>query len=418
MKAGTKKIPLIRKTSKTFLWISFVLLLVSTIALYFYVRNLLRTEVEEELYSTEARIESMLLENRPMYQLPPIVEIENVEVLGIEKLKDTLIFDPSQNEIEEFRELTTYSNVNGRKYQITVRALVVESEDILIAVVISYLIIIALVFLFLFYFNKARNKRLWNPFFRNLAEMKNFSLTSEKPIELLQSDVLEFDELNTEIRILTDKVRSDYKNLKQYTEDVSHEMQTPLALIQAKIENIINDTDLSDSQYEQLTSIQKDIYRLTQMNKRLTLLTKIENQQFANPEVLDLRNVVEKRIANFNELFHGKIKFDATNTVHVKMDRYLADVLCDNLISNAIKYSTAKKAVRISIEDKTLTVFNEGGDPLRNPEKLFTRFYRETAQTKSTGLGLAIVQKICDLYGYRPSYTYVDHRHAFKIDFN
>ncbi len=317
MTSGTKKVSLIRKTSKTFLWISLVLMLVSTITLYFYVRYLLQKEVEEELRSTEARIESVLSGNGLLYQLPPVVEIKNVSVLGTERLKDTTIFDPSQNEMEEFRELSTYSEINGEKYNITVRALIVESKEILIAIVASYLIIIVLVFVFLFYLNKAGNKRMWHPFFRNLEEMKGFSLTSDKPMQLVESDILEFSELNTEITNFTDKLRADYKNLKQYTEDVSHEMQTPLAIIQAKIENIINGDNLNDIQYEHLTSIQQDIHRLTQMNKRLTLLTKIENQQFANPEILNLNLVVKKRIENFNELFPDKIKFEKTTKLEV-----------------------------------------------------------------------------------------------------
>ncbi len=417
MAAGTKKVSLIRKTSKTFLWISLVLMLVSTIALYFYVRYLLQKEVEEELRSTEARIENVISGKGLIYQLAPVVEIKNVSVLGTERFKDTVIFDPSQNEMEEFRELSTYSEINGKKYNITVRALIVESEYILIAIMASYLIIIALVFIFFFYLNKSGNQRLWHPFFRNLEEMKGFSLNSEKPVQLVESDILEFSELNTVISSLTDKVRSDYKNLKQYTEDVSHEMQTPLAIIQAKIENIINGDNLNDIQYEHLTSIQQDIYRLTQMNKRLTLLTKIENQQFANPEVLNLNLVVKKRIQNFNEIFPDKIKFEEANILEVLMDHYLAEVLCDNLISNALKYSAEKKAITISIGHKTLMVSNQGEAKLQNPEKLFTRFYRETSHIKSTGLGLAIVQKICDLYGYKPSYSFADHRHIFKVEF-
>lgn len=416
MAEAGKKVRLLRKTSKTFLWISFVLMLVSTIVLFFYVRNLLRAEVEEELRSMEARIESSISEHLPLYQLPPVVEIETVPHLGIEKLKDTIIFDPSQNEMEEFRELSTFATIDDKNYRITVRALVVESEDILVAIVVSYLIIIALVFLFLFYLNKVRNERLWYPFFKNLEEMKGFSLASEKPIQLVDSDILEFSELNTEIMILTDKVRSDYKNLKQYTEDVSHEIQTPLAIIQAKIENIINGDDLNNVQFEHLTSIQKDIHRLTQLNKRLTLLTKIENQQFVNPETVDLNQVVKERIVNLNELFPQKIKLEVNGSLLVTMDKYLAEVLCDNLLSNALKYKEGGEPIGVQITKTTLLISNAGIQKLQNPDRLFTRFYRESTVQKSTGLGLAIVKKIGDLYGFDVKYDFVDGKHAFSVN--
>ena len=413
-----KKTRLIQKTSKSFLWISFFLMLVSTIALYFYLHSILQAEVEEELRSTEARIESSLSENDAIYQLHPVVEVARVPKMGIEILKDTLIYDPSQDELEEFRELSTYSTINGKNYRITVRALVVESRDILIAIVVSYLAIILLVFIFLFYLDKSRNQKLWHPFFKNLEQMKNFSLTSEKPIRLMDSDILEFSELNAEISTLTDKVRSDYKNLKQYTEDVSHEMQTPLAIIQAKIENVINGDTLDDRQFEHLTSILKDIQSLTQMTKRLTLLTKIENNQFANVEKLDIVQRMEETIQNFNEISAITIVLEKNHPIWVEMDPYLATIICNNLISNAIKHACERKDIIVKAHFNTISIANCGAAALRQPESLYNRFYRETATVKSTGLGLAIVKRICDLYGHKIDYNFENGMHNFLITFN
>lgn len=413
----TKKIGLLRKTSKTFLSIGIVLMLFSTVALYFYVRNLLQSEIEEELRSTEARIESSISGNNPIYQLPPMVEVTEVLNLGVEHLKDTLIYDPSQDEIEDFRELTTYSKINNHNYRITVRTLIVESEDILIAVIISYLIVILSVFVFLFYFNKSRTQKLWTPFFKNLEQMKLFSLTSESPISLMDSDILEFSELNTEITTLTEKVRSDYKNLKQFTEDVSHELQTPLAIIQAKVDTIINGEDLNDEQFEQLSSIQNDIQRLKQLNKKLGLISKIENDQFTNISPCNLNHILNNRIENLSELYPSEILFESNEDVVLLMDAHLAEVLCDNLLSNAIKYSLPTTPIVVNLEKESLSVKNEGKRAILKPDQLFQRFYKESDEVKSTGLGLAIVKKICDLYGFQPSYRYTNNEHHFTISF-
>jgi hypothetical protein len=417
MAEPTKKIRLLQKTSKTFLWISLVLMLFSTIGLFFYVWNLLQDEVEEELRSTEARIKSSISENSVIYQLPPMVEVETVSNLEVEHLKDTLIFDPSQNEIEEFRELTTFSKINDQNYRITSRVLILESEDILIAVVISYLIVLLFVFIFLFYLNKSRTKKLWNPFFKNLEQMKLFSLTSETPIFLMDSDILEFSELNTEITTLTDKVRSDYKNLKQFTEDVSHELQTPLAIIQAKVDTIINGEELNDLQFEQLSSIQNDIQRLKQLNKKLGLLSKIENDLFTNISPCNINHILKDRIENLSELYPSEIIFKNNVDVVLLMDVHLAEVLCDNLLSNAIKYSLPNTPIVVVLEKESLTIKNEGKRAILKPGKLFHRFYKESDEVKSTGLGLAIVKKICDLYGFQPSYRYNNNKHHFTIAF-
>ena len=412
-----KKTRLIQKSSKTFLITSALLMVLSTIVLFYYVKSLMQEEVEEELFSTESRIETALSENKPPYELPPIVEIFKVQKLEATIVKDTLIFDPFQNELEEFRELSSFKRIKGQNYKITVRNLIVESEDILIAVVVSYAIIIILVFLVLYYFNRLWSKKLWSPFFSTLEQMKKFSMLSETPMQLIDSDILEFSELNKEVALLTNKVKTDYKNLKQFTEDVSHELQNPLAIIQAKIENIINGNSLNEIQFERLTSIQKDIQRLGQMNKRLTLLTKIENKQFAKIEKVNITQQMGETIQNFQEISLKKIRFKNIKEIHVQMDPYLAEILCNNLISNAIKYSLKEGEIEVLTTEKILSISNQGTKALEHPEKLYSRFYKESETIKSTGLGLAIVNRICELYHFEISYHFKKNQHVFSIKF-
>ena len=102
-----------------------------------------------------------------------------------------------------------------------------------------------------------------------MDQIKTFSVAQQsQSIRVSESDVIEFSELQNQILMLTSKVRIDYENLKQFTENVSHEIQTPLAIIQAKIDNIINDSDITEHQFEQIASIQKHIQRLKQLIKK------------------------------------------------------------------------------------------------------------------------------------------------------
>ena len=266
-----KKTTLIKKTSRTFLLTGIFLAFLSCILLYFYTRNLLQQEIEEELHSTEGRVTDAIRDHKTLFSLSPITEVTIVDFLESESLKDTILFDPSQNEMELFRELSTYKRINDVNYHIVIRTLVVETDEIVMAIVFSNIAIFLIAFLFLFYFNKAQNLRIWKPFFDNINQMKEFSLTSSEAIELVDSDIIEFSELKTQIQILTNKVRVDYQNLKQFTENISHEIQTPLAIIQAKIDNIINEHSINDKQFEQVSSIQKDIQRLKQLNKKITI---------------------------------------------------------------------------------------------------------------------------------------------------
>ena len=409
------KIKLHEKTSRSFLSISVILMAVSTLILFFYVRYLLNQEVEEELYSTTARISIALDQKANISSLSPVLEIDTVLAMGIEKLTDTLIYDPSQDELEVFRELSSFHSHNGLMYKITVRNLKVESENILIAIIISYILILLLVFVTMFYLNNSRNKRLWAPFFINLELMKSFSVSSSGQITLEESPILEFTEFKKELETLTQKVTTDYLNLKQFTENVSHELQTPLAIIRAKIDNIMNRDDLTDTQFTDLSSIQNDIQRLTQLNKRLVLLTKIENRQFTNIHDVSLAPLLEKSIKDFHEISPTAINFKKQNDIIVKMDPYLAGVLCNNLLSNAIKYHQGAEPISVLLEGNTLSVSNAGQKALEQPDAIFSRFYRESENTKSTGVGLAIVKRICELYNFKINYAFREGYHVFSL---
>lgn len=412
-----KKITLLKKTSQTFLATSLILAFVSCIVLYFYTRNLLQHEIEEELYSTEGRVTDAIRDHKTFFSLPPITEVTIVDRLQTETLKDTILFDPSQDEMELFRELSTYKRINNVNYHIVIRTLVVETENIVMAIVFSNIAIFLLAFLFLFYFNKAQNLRIWKPFFDNINQMKNFSVTSNEAITLEDSDIIEFSELKQQIQILMNKVRVDYANLKQFTENISHEFQTPLAIIQAKIDNIINEHAINDTQFEQVSSIQKDIQRLKQLNKKINILTKIDNHQFVEIEEVSFTELINQKIADYKELEIKNITHVANENLLVELDPYLAEMLVNNLISNAIKHSLQNDTIVIVTNSSSILISNPGDHAIKNPEKLHLRFYREQNNLKSTGLGLSIVQKICDLYGFKMDYRFDNKQHLFSINF-
>ncbi len=392
-------------------------MILSSVLLYFYINYFIEGEMEEELYSSRFRLENYLEDKGNPIALSPIFEVKEVNRLKEETLKDTVIFDPSQNETELFRELTSYTTIHNRNYQIIVRSMVVESENISLAILFSFLVIILAIFMFQFYFSKAWNKILWRPFFTNLKKMKEFSVKSESPIVLEDSNILEFSELKDEISALTNKVTSDYQLLKQFTEDVSHELQTPLAIMQAKIENLLNSSGIKQEQFNNLASLQKDIQRLAQLNKKLVLLTKIENRQFINPKNIDLNALVLENIQNFREIATREILFSAEAEIVLFADLQLVQILFNNLLSNALKYGMEEGVIEVLVKDKKLIVANKGEKPLQNSEKLFTRFFKGEGGKPGTGLGLAIVKKVCDFYNYRITYNFSSHKHIFTINF-
>ena len=400
-------------------------MVISGVVLFFSIKILLKSEIEEELYSNKNRVE-LILESDPEHQgIPPVIEVEKVNRDQQRILNDTLIYDPLQDEIELFRQLSQTKLINGQHYKITVRAMVIESENILVAIVSTFLIIILLAFLFLFYFNTNRNKKLWEPFFINLNKIKSFSIKERTDLNLIDSGIIEFDELNKELKALTAKVYSDYQNLKQFTEDISHEIQTPLAVMQAKIDTLVNATPINQEQYQQFTSLENDIRKLKNLNKRLILLAKIDNNQFVNDQIISLKQIFEEAIENMTELSSATFKLKSNADPLLRIDPTLAVVLCNNLLSNAIKHNYKDNEILVEIEVDNVQVLNQGKAPINHPEHIFNRFYRESRNKDSSGLGLSIIKKVCEQYGYLPSYMFVAPEtkaskfgyHCFKIQF-
>lgn len=397
-----------------------VLMILSAIILFLYTKMLLKDQIEEELYSNKDRLEKLLIKDQSITGIPPIMMVEKVDHAEIIKLKDTLIYDPLQDEIELFEQLSETKIINGQHFRITVRAMVIESEDILFAIVFTFIGIILLTFFFLFYLNKSRNEKLWRPFFKNLDKLKTFSIKSNEPLNFEDSEILEFHELNNEMESLTVKIQKDYRNLKQFTEDVSHEMQTPLAILQVKIETLMNDVNISEEQFNNFSSFQVDISRLKQLNKKLIILAKIDNNQFSTTETISINKLLQESIANFVELAGVDIQLEASNEMNVIMDNSLAIILCNNLLSNAVKHNKDSNQIIVKIENSIMHITNSGDEALSHPDQLFDRFYKESKKSDSTGLGLSIVKKICNYYGFAPSYNFCEneHQHNFQIDFN
>lgn len=410
---------LLRRTSINFLLMSAALLVLTAIALFIYTRTLLDNEIEEELYSQITFVEQNIKNGNVPISIKPIFEIKEVSIARPTVLKDTTMFDPRQKEVELYRELSKSITSKNGIFQIKVRTLVIESEDIFAGIIVSFLSILIVAFLILFFINKSSNEKLWKPFFNSLDKLQDFSFDTKEPITFESSRVEEFNNLNSSLNTLVLKIRSDYNNLKQFTEDVSHEAQTPLAIMQAKIENSINQNNISDVQYAELTSIQKDIKRLSQLNSRLILLAKIDNDQFTKAERVDLTTLINERKEDFEDISDHHFLVEVSSNATVMIDPYLAEILLNNLLSNAIKYSLPKSTIHIKASTMMLQVSNTGSEALKNPTQIFNRFYRESSNKKATGLGLSIVRRICEYYGYTSSYSFreSEQQHLFRIDF-
>jgi len=219
---------------------------------------------------------------------------------------------------------------------------------------------------------------------------------------------------------MTKRVRNDYESLKNFTENASHEIQTPLAIIKSKLELLSQSENLDETQILVIGAINDAASRLSKLNQSLLLLTKIENRQFIESERLNLSFILSENLENFEELAETKnikINRNIKENVPVEMNESLSGILISNLIINSIKHNQNNGFIDVKLDNNILKISNTGAKPGTKTEAFFQRFKKDLGSNDSLGLGLSIVKKICDNYGFTVQYDYKESLHIVTIEF-
>jgi signal transduction histidine kinase len=292
-----------------------------------------------------------------------------------------------------------------------------EYEELLLAISIPLFSLLLLAFLFSFLINRRLNKTVWKDFEFNLCILKKFSFIDAERIKLKKTNIQEFDELNKSITELTNKLLSDYQALKDFTENASHEIQTPVSIISVNLEEMLQH-NIPEETFQLIVNTQQTLKRLSDLNKHLLLLTKIENRQFSSDEEIDISSYIESKIVEFTPLIKSKnLKVEVTTdgVFEVRMSPELVDILLNNLLTNAVKYNSINGNIYIEISKSELKICNSGAANKLTSETIFNRFTKENSQ--SFGLGLAIVKQICDTHNIGIVYLTNDV-HCFVLSKN
>lgn len=234
-----------------------------------------------------------------------------------------------------------------------------------------------------------------------------------------RSQVDEFNALNGELSKLTDKVNRDYKNLREFTENMSHETQTPLAIIRSKLELLLQG-ELNELQVNQILSTLDSVNRLSKMNKGLILLTRIENDQYSGLQLLSIGKLLRKQLDDLELFITSKnisLHIDIDDSLLIRINPHLADILLTNLLSNAIKYNLENGHLYVTFTNDKFEIANSGHPPVLSPNEIFDRF-KKGESPDSIGLGLAIVRKVIEHCSAKIKYEYENDLHRFNITFS
>lgn len=405
--------------------ITIIALLISSMGFYFIIHYALIHQLDKDLRIEQMEIvhyvkEKNVLPETSNYKDQKIEFHLTSNVFFKSKFSTEDVFNKRENESESYRTLEFLVTVNGSNYIAEVKKSQQETEDIVQLILMITLVVIIFLILILFIANRFLLARLWKPFHHTLEELKQFNLSSKNKLKLPLTDINEFKDLNETARSMTQKVSDDYELLKNFTENASHEIQTPLAIIKNKIELLSQSENLSNTQIHAIQSINDAASRLSKLNQSLLLLAKIENRQFRNTENVNLSFVINRCLENFEELNAIKninIYKNIDDDIFIEMNESLAEILVSNIIINAIKHNCPGGTIKIELDPGSLAVSNTGIPPQIHTSELFERFKKDSLSSDSLGLGLSIVKTICDTYGFTVSYNYEKEMHLIKVYF-
>lgn len=228
---------------------------------------------------------------------------------------------------------------------------------------------------------------------------------------------MEFRRLSAAAQQAVDRSEALFEQQKHFIGNASHELQTPLAVLGNRIEWLLDNTEPTEKQMEELLKMQRTLRQIVRLNKTLLLLTKIDNGQFPESSEVDLAAVVGEQVALYDEIYAGRgiaCTVFAPEAFVVRMNESLASTLVTNLLKNAYLHTAEGGAVGVELRDRTLTVTNDGTAPL-DAEHIFERFYQGARKEGSTGLGLALVSAVGRYYGLRIDYRFEGGRHRFSV---
>ena len=408
---------LINKINLRYLIFSSIILLFLGVGIHISLQLLLEEETDEKLVHISKVAIKHIEKEKKLSTLEPYISTHIISPKKDTSYFSNIVILDNDKEGEEFRQLNVVKNIEDKTYRIIIRESAVESDDLLEAIAVLILVSLSLLLIMLYLINRIISTSVWSTFYTNLEKLKHFSLTNLKPFTPEESDVLEFKELNNVIKTLTDKVIEDYEILKQFSEDASHELQTPLAVIRSKIESLLDGNQLNELQTEKIQAIYNSVNKLSRINKGLLLIAKIGNRQFNRLELLNISELVKEKVSYFTELAEIKsLKFNIKliSNWNLNSNKYLFDLLLNNLLYNAISHSHPKGDITILLEDKKMTISNSGEKPIENQDRMFERFSKGE-NSGSVGLGLAISKQICLAINLHLNYRFENGYHLFSV---
>jgi signal transduction histidine kinase len=261
------------------------------------------------------------------------------------------------------------------------------------------------------------SRKLWKPFHYTLDELERFKMDAQSRGPLPATDVDEFNAMNRTLEAMMTKMRSDFTAQKRFTEQAAHELQTPLAVMQSKLDQLIQSPNMGEHEATTIEGLFQARERMGRTVTNMLLLARIGNRQFP-AERIDWSAIFRDQCAALTDLITERgltFTLREEEKCHVLLHPVLAELVVANLVRNAIQHNNPSGTIDVAIRAIGFTIRNTGPDLAVDPATLFERFAKGDLSSPSTGLGLSIVKEIADGNGLLLTYGASHGTHTLVV---
>lgn len=352
------------------------------------------------------------------YKFTPISEEEGRHYRQV--FYDATVYIELEDEDEPVRVMcTAFRMPDGQYYELKLMISILERDD-MVEAMLWYLGALFLLFLICTSIGiQLVLKGVFRPLHRLLDWLHCIQPGKEVPPLDNPTKIREFRQLSDAALDMGNRSYKAYEEQKQFIENASHELQTPLAIVRGKVELLAESEGMTEQQMEQLDEIYATLGRTVKLNKSLLLLSRIENGQYTEMEDVSVDEILDELLPDLMDIYEHKqvrlIRKREEQPFIIRCNHSLAQILVSNLVKNSLLHNREGGELQVLTTPTSLVIKNTGDVPL-DGEKLFRRFYHGMDGKKdSTGLGLAIARSIALSSSLKLTYEWQDGMHTFRL---
>lgn len=352
------------------------------------------------------------------YKFTPISEEEGRHYRQV--FYNATVYIELEDEDEPVRVMcTAFRMPDGQYYELKLMISILERDD-MVEAMLWYLGALFLLFLICTSIGiQLVLKGVFRPLHRLLDWLHCIQPGKEVPPLDNPTKIREFRQLSDAALDMGNRSYKAYEEQKQFIENASHELQTPLAIVRGKVELLAESEGMTEQQMEQLDEIYATLGRAVKLNKSLLLLSRIENGQYTEMEDVSVDEILDELLPDLMDIYEHKqvrlIRKREEQPFIIRCNHSLAQILVSNLVKNSLLHNREGGELQVLTTPTSLVIKNTGDVPL-DGEKLFRRFYHGMDGKKdSTGLGLAIARSIALSSSLKLTYEWQDGMHTFRL---